>query len=123
MAQVEQPMNRVEKTASMSSMSARASTTRAHIARIADQDVRQMAAQLEHWGTQLDELVARTGAHGVEARRSAHASIDALKTKYATAHARLDELKTAGSAKWEMLKASIERAWNDLEGAFEKWPN
>jgi DNA repair exonuclease SbcCD ATPase subunit len=122
MNRVEQPMNRVEETASMPSMSARASTTRAQVARIADEDVRQMAAQLEHWGTQLDELVAKTGAPGVDARIDFHEGIDDLKTKYAIARARLDELKTAG-AKWEMLKSSIERAWNDLEGAFENWAN
>jgi hypothetical protein len=116
-------MNRAKEPASLPSMSARASTTRAHIARIADEDVRQMAAQLEHWGTQLDELVAKTGAPGVDARIDLHEGIDDLKTKYVIARARLDELKAAGSAKWETLKSSIERAWNDLEGAFEKWAN
>jgi hypothetical protein len=28
-----------------------------------------------------------------------------------------------GGAKWGMFKSGIERAWNDLEGAFEKWAN
>ena len=113
-------MNRAKETASLRSMSARASTIRAQVARIADEDVQQMAAQLEHWGTQLDELVAKTVAPGVDARIDLHAGIDDLKTKYEIARARFDELKTAGSAKWGMFKSSIERAWNDLEGAFEK---
>ena len=114
-------MIRVEEIASIPSMSARASTTRAQVARIAGEDVRQMAAQLEHWGTQLDELVAKTVALRRDARVDLHEGIDDLKTKYEIARARFDELKTAGSAKWGMLKSGIERAWNDLEGAFEKW--
>jgi hypothetical protein len=121
-------MNRVEETASMPSMSARASTTRAQVARIAEEDIRQMAAELERWGTQVDELVATTVAPGVGARIDFHEGVDDVRTKdvrtkYEIARARFDELKTAGSAKWGMFKSSIERAWNDLEGAFEKWAN
>jgi len=36
------------------------------------------------------------------------------------AQAKLDEVKTAGSEKWETLKAGVESAWNDLEIAFKK---
>jgi len=116
-------MNRAKDPASLPSMSARASTIRAQVTRIADEDVRQMATQLEHWGARLDEFVAKIVAPGVDARIDLRADIDDLKTKYEIAHARFDELKTAGSAKWGMFKPSIERAWNDLEGAFEKWAN
>jgi hypothetical protein len=91
-------MNRVEETASMPSMSARASTTRAQVARIAEEDIRQMAAELERWGTQVDELVATTVAPGVGARIDFHEGVDDVRTKdvrtkYEIARARFDELK------------------------------
>jgi hypothetical protein len=107
----------------MYSMSTRASMTRAQVTKVAEEDVLQMAAQLEQWGTRLDELAAKVGAPGAESRSDDQQDIDDLKTKYGVARAKLDEFKTAGSAKWGIFKPGIERAWNDLEGAFEKWAN
>jgi hypothetical protein len=96
---------------------------RAQVARIAEEDVVQMAAQLEQWGARLDELVAKVVAAGVESKSEDRQGIDDLKTKYEVARAGFDEFKTAGSAKWGLFKSGVERAWKDLEGAFEKLTN
>jgi len=114
-------VNSMEATAAMYSMSTRASMTRAQVARLAEGDFLQMATQLEHWAAKLEELVAKVVAAGAESRSDEQQGIDDLKTKYEIARATFAELKTAGGAKWGLFKASIERAWNDLEGAFEKW--
>ena len=105
----------------MPSMATRASVTRAEVARMAEDDVLQMTTQLAHWGTKLDELVAESGGDGQDASTGEPQGIDDLKTKYEVARARFNDFKRAGSSRWEIFKAGIERAWNELEGAFEKW--
>ena len=90
---------------------------------MAEEDVLQMAAQLGHWGAKLDKLVAKVVGTGAESRSEDHQGIGDLKTKYELVRARFDELKTADSASWGIFKSGIERAWNDLEGDFEKWAN
>jgi len=82
-----------------------------------------MEEQLKNWGARLDHLVAKVEKAGEEVNSERRKRVDALKTKYAAAQAKLSELKTAGSEKWDTLKTGVESAWSDLEAAFKKMKN
>ena len=83
-------------------------------------NVDKMEMQLKLWATQIDDLAARAEKTGAQAKIECHQSIDDLKAKRAVAQAKVDEFKVAGSEKWERFKAGIERAWSDLETAFNE---
>ena len=85
--------------------------------------VGKMEKKLKHWGAKLDELVARADEAGAEAKLDYRKGIDDLKAKHRAARAKLDELKTAGSDKWETFKDGVESAWTELEVAFTKLTN
>jgi len=82
--------------------------------------VGKMETRLKEWGAQLDELVAKGHEASAEAKIDYRKRIDDLKAKHQAAQAKLEELKTAGSEKWETFKAGVESAWNELEVAFKK---
>jgi peptidoglycan hydrolase CwlO-like protein len=82
--------------------------------------VGKMETQLKQLGAKLDELVAKAGEAGTEAKSDYRKRIDDLKSKHQTAQSKLDELKVAGSEKWETFKTGVESAWNELEDAFKK---
>ena len=86
-------------------------------------DVRNMEAELGRWSAKLDELRARTDAAGSELRFDYRKRLDDMSRKYAVAEQRLDELKAAGTAKWEIFRGGIEDAWSQLEEAFRKLAN
>ena len=85
--------------------------------------VGKMETQLRQWGAKLDELVVKAEGAGTEAKADYRKRIDDLKAKHQVAQAKLDELKAAGSEKWETLKAGVESAWNELDVAFKKLKN
>jgi hypothetical protein len=82
--------------------------------------IEKREAQLRQWGVRLDELVARAEEAGAKAKIDHRKRIDDLKVKYQVARSRLDELRAAGSEKWEIFKNGVERAWSELEVAFKK---
>jgi peptidoglycan hydrolase CwlO-like protein len=86
-------------------------------------DLGKLETQLKQWGAKLDEFVAKADRAGTAARIDNRKRIDELKAKVKVAQAKLDEVKTAGSEKWETLKAGVESAWKDLEIAFKKLSN
>jgi len=86
-------------------------------------DVGKMETQLKEWGTKLDELVAKADAAGKEADTDYRKRIDNLKAKYQVAHSKLDELKAAGSEKWDTFGTGVESAWNELRDAFKELTN
>jgi hypothetical protein len=88
-----------------------------------EDNVGQLETQLKQWGAKLDEFVAKADRAGTAARIDNRKRIDDLKAKVQAAQAKLDEVKTAGSEKWDTLKAGVESAWNDLETAFKKLRN
>jgi len=84
--------------------------------------VGQMEAELRRWGEKLEDLIARADA-GTGAQIDYRRRLEDMKTKYETAQTKLDELKFAGSSRWETFRGGIEKAWNDLEAAFRRLAN
>ena len=83
-------------------------------------NVDKMEAQLKQWAARIDGLAAKAEKAGAQAKIEVRLSIDDLKAKRAVAQAKLDEFKTAGSEKWDGFKAGIERAWGEIETAFNE---
>jgi hypothetical protein len=82
--------------------------------------VGKMEAELQQWGTRLDNLLAMADVVGTTARIDYRKRLDDLKAKYDAAEARLIELKTAGSGTWDSYKGGVETAWSELAKAFTK---
>ena len=83
-------------------------------------DLGKLETQLKQWGAKLDEFVAKADRAGTAARIDNRKRIDELKAKVKVAQAKLDEVKTAGSEKWETLRTGVESAWAELELAVKK---
>ena len=83
----------------------------------------KLETQLTQWGARLDELVAKADRAGTTARIDNRRRIDDLKAKVQAAQSKLDEVRTAGSERWETLKTGVESAWSELELAFKKLRN
>lgn len=88
-----------------------------------DAHVGRMEADLARWAAKLDELRARGDTSPSQVNLDYHKRLDDLEERYEAAQTKLDELKAAGSAKWETHKNGIEDAWSDLEAAFRKLAN
>jgi peptidoglycan hydrolase CwlO-like protein len=86
-------------------------------------DIGKMETQLKEWGAKLDELSAKADKAGTEADASYRKRIDNLKAKYEVAHSKLDELRAAGSEKWNTFGTGVESAWNELRDAFKELTN
>ena len=86
-------------------------------------NVGKMETQLKHWGSKLDDIVAKAETAGAEVKTEYHKHIDDLKAKHKAAQLRLNELKTSGGEKWETVKSGFESAWNELDLAFKKLTN
>ena len=75
--------------------------------------IESLEAQLKESESRIDALEAAGMKASDFSRRIAN-----LKAKYSVARDRLNELKDAGNENWELYKADIWIAWNELENAF-----
>ena len=82
--------------------------------------VGKMEKRLEKWGAKLDELAARAGEVGAEAKAEYHKHLDDLKEQHVAIRVKLDELKTASGREWESFKSGVEGAGKELETAFKR---
>lgn len=74
--------------------------------------VTKLEAQLTEWESAL-------GAIRTKADKDVHALLDDWKTKREVAVKKLEELKSDGSDRWDVLKMGVESAWEELRTAFE----
>ncbi|HJX64805.1 MAG TPA: coiled coil domain-containing protein [Polyangia bacterium] len=89
----------------------------------AQENLGRLETQLKQWGAKLDAFVARADRAGTAARIDNRKRIDDLTAKCQAAQLKLDEVRAAGSEKWETLRAGVESAWGELEIAFKKLSN
>ncbi|MGD0836755.1 MAG: hypothetical protein ABSB49_08955 [Polyangia bacterium] len=102
------------------SISIRENIVKENIMKMVEANVGRMETELKQWGAKLDKLVAKVEAAGTEVKSDYRQSVEDLRSKYRLTQSKLDELKTAGSAKWGIFKTGVETAWNDLEASFKK---
>ena len=74
--------------------------------------VTKLEAQLTEWESAL-------GAIRTKADKDVHSLLDDWKTKREAAVKKLEELKSDGSDRWDVLKMGVESAWEELRAAFE----
>ena len=84
-----------------------------------EEKVKKMEAQLKGWAASIDELAAAAQKSNGWAEIDLRQGIDDLKVKRALLRTKLDEFEAAGSTGEEGLRKDLERAWKDLEDAFE----
>jgi predicted nuclease with TOPRIM domain len=81
-----------------------------------DTHIKRLEAQLEESQSRIADLEAEIGE--IDADDHRRSQIVNLKNKYAAARGRLNALREDGEGKWELYKADIWIAWNELENAF-----
>lgn len=74
--------------------------------------VTKLEAQLTEWEGVL-------GALRTKADKDVHALLDEWKTKREAAVKKLEELKSDGSERWDVLKMGVDSAWDELRAAYE----
>lgn len=74
--------------------------------------VKKLEAQLSEWEGAITALATR-------ADNDVHALVEDWKTKRDAAVKKLEELKSDGSGRWDILKMGVESAWDELRAAFE----
>jgi hypothetical protein len=85
-----------------------------------DKNIERLQAELGVWGAKIDELANKTENAGAAAKADYQKRLQELRAKRSAAQGKLDELKGAGSEKWEIFKVGIENAWKDVEIAFKE---
>ena len=86
-------------------------------------NVARLEADLKSWGAKLSKLRLQGHAAGSEPNHDFHSRLDAIEATCDAAETKLDELKAAGSTKWETLKRGIETAWCEVDAAFRRLAN
>ena len=86
----------------------------------ADADLGKMDAELQQWGTRLDNLLAMADVLGTAGGIDRRERLADLKKKYDAAARKLAALKAAGSGKREIIKGGVENAWSELATAFTR---
>jgi hypothetical protein len=74
--------------------------------------VKKLEAQLSEWEGAIAALATKTD-------NDVHALLENWKTKRDVAVKKLEELKSDGSGRWDILKMGVESAWDELRAAFE----
>jgi archaellum component FlaC len=83
------------------------------------QEVGKIETRLRQFGTKLDNLVAKAGEAGDEAKNEYRKQIDNIKDKHAVVQSKLNAFKAANGQKWDNFRDGVETAWHDLETAFK----
>jgi chromosome segregation ATPase len=85
----------------------------------------KLEAQIKEWSAKLTELKAKADKAGAEAKVQMNQQIDQLRARTETAQQKLNEIKAASADTWEHLKASSEKAveemkktWGSLKSKF-----
>lgn len=79
----------------------------------------KMDAQLKEWNTMFEELKAKAQRASVDAKIQYQEQIELLRARYEAAHAKLQELRTAGESAWEHMAVGVENAWKELKSAWD----
>lgn len=86
----------------------------------AKQHAGQIETRLRHWGTMIDDFVARVAEAGAEVKSDGLEHVAQLKSKFQVAQSKLTELQAASAETWETLKTGAEKSCDDVEAAFKK---
>jgi phage tail tape-measure protein len=80
-----------------------------------DEYIDKLAAQLKEWSAKIDELEIKARSAKEDVKTGYENQVRELKKKRDTATQTLQELKSASSEAWDVVKAGAETAWADLK--------
>lgn len=94
----------------------------AHSTKIANRTAHQgeMEAQLQEWGTKLDQLKAKADQAGADAEAHLNQKIEELGTKRDEMAQNLENLKNSSDDAWESIRAGLQSAWQEVNKGFEE---
>lgn len=81
--------------------------------------LQKLAAQLQEWDTELDELKLKAGQAKADAQAEIEEQITELRAKKDAAMLKFNQLQDASDEAWEDIKAGAEKSWTELKGAFK----
>lgn len=76
-------------------------------------------ARLRELDAEIEKLRAQADAAKAETRGRYQTEFDDLEQRRQKARSRLSDLERSGDAAWEVLKAGVEQAWDDLSEAIK----
>jgi len=79
----------------------------------------KLAAQLDEWGSEIDNLKAKADKAEADAQIEYYKQIAELRAKHESIQKKLKEFKEAGEGAWKDLKTGIDLAWNSLGAAVQ----
>jgi hypothetical protein len=80
----------------------------------------KLRSQIEKWNTQLAVLEQKARANGMEAQKEFKIKAEAFRRKKAELEVELVKAEKSGEVAWETLKTGAERAWAELQSAFDE---
>jgi len=80
----------------------------------------KMESQLSEWGAELDKLATRADKAKADTKQGYHDQMEALRSKHALMHAKLQELKTSSDDAWGDLKEGLDHSWDQVKDAYTK---
>jgi nucleotide-binding universal stress UspA family protein len=80
----------------------------------------KIEAQLNEWGTKIDELKAKAEKSKAELKIKYEKQIEELRNQQGVAQQKLLELKKSGEKAWEGLKTGMEKSLEELKGSLDR---
>ena len=85
-----------------------------------DQYFKKMETQLKKWDADVDTLNAAGEKASAEARATYKEQIRALRVDRDATYKKMRELRAAGEAAGQQLKAGLDTAWDSMKKSYEK---
>lgn len=79
----------------------------------------KMEAHLKEWSAKIGELMAKAEKAQADAKIEYQREVEELQVKQKEVEQNLKKLRQAGEEAWEDWKTGVQKAWDDLQGAWE----
>ena len=79
----------------------------------------KMSAQLKEWGAKVEVVKAKFAQGGADMRIDYHKKIEDWQQKESVLKTKMEELRKAGVDGYESVKASVQNAWNEVNGLID----
>jgi hypothetical protein len=80
----------------------------------------KMKAELESWGTRLDEAKLKTSLAKLEMRAKREELLHEFHRAHSKARTRLDELRASAGKEWDASVEALEAGWEALHGTYKR---
>lgn len=95
-------------------------TTQAFVAQQKEAYEKKIEAELDEFGSRIEELKARAQDAGTETEKEVNNAIEELRSKKKTIRNNLEQLKDQSAEAWKEMKEGVDAALEDLERSYER---